>query len=389
MGIAGINIVAADTPTNAMTGNPAGLASQDGAVQGTVVITGYSGEFSNVANTNSPLRNPVTPYGSAAATYRLEDNPDITLGMSLAPDALARGYWRFNDSGATNYGYTDHDSRLITYRLAFGAGWQATEDFAIGATAGVTYNDNYLKAPYTFQNAGALTGAKVLLDLETDGFGPSFSLGANYDVTKWASIGFRYMSPTWLYTDGSATGTNPGTGAFSYDAKVDQQLPQRIGVALAVEPTDWLSLFFQADWVDYAGAYDTLNIELTNGSNPGGPLPAAFNETSPLSWESVWVFAMGAEVDITDDLVWSVGYTYGESPVPDSTLTPMTAAITEQTVTTGLSYRWDSIEVAIAYQYDIPNTQSTNSSILLSGEYQNSSTKLEGHTGAVSLTWYY
>lgn len=387
MGRAGIDIVGADTPTAALTSNPAGLAGQANAVQGTVVITGYYGTFSNPVNPGSDLQNPVTPFPTGAFSYQLEDNPDWTLGVSLAPDSALRGYWNYNDVGPITYGQTTHDSRLITYRLAFGAGYQATDELSLGATVGVSYNDNYLKSPYTFQNAFPVTGAKVLLDLETTGWGPNFSLGAEYEATDWLSVGVRYISPTWLYTEGNADGFIPGAGYFSYNAAIDQQVPQRVGIGVAVEPLDWLSLFFQVDWVDYAGAYDTLEISLDDGANVF--LPTSFTERSPLNWESVFVFAVAAEAQVTDDLALSVGYSYGESPVPDSTLTPLTAAIMEQTISAGLTYRLGDWEIGLAYQFDVPHSQTTTTSILLNGEYQNSTVEVGGHTGAVSLTWYY
>jgi len=383
MGRAGIDIVSTNTPTAAMTSNPAGLAGQASAIQATAVVTGVEGSFSNAFNSGSSIRNPLTAFPTGAIAWQLKDMPEVTLGISLAPDAVARGYWEYNDP---TYGFQSHDSRLITARLAFATGWQVTDDLAIGGMVGVTYNENYLKAPYTFQNAGLVTGAKVLLDLETTGFGPSFSLGAEYDVTDWASIGVRYISPTWLFTEGNADGF-AGFAPLSYTAQIDQQLPQRIGIGVKVEPLDWLSIMFQADWVDYGSAFDTLEIKLGNGAQPA--LPNTFTERSPLNWESVWVLAVAAQVDITEDLTWDVGYSYGWNPVPDSTLTPLTAAIFEQTVSTGLSYRWNDVEIALAYQYEIPHSQTTTSCILLNGEYQNSTVEVGAHTGAVSLTWYF
>lgn len=383
MGKAGVDIAASHTPTAAMTSNPAGLAGQASAIQGTAVITGLEGSFSNALNNDSPIQNPVTAFPTLALAYQLENTPEVTLGLSLTPDGVARGYWKYFDSV---YGLQTHDSRLITARLAAGIGWQATDELSLGGTIGVTYNENYLKSPYTFQNAGLVTGAKVLLDLETTGFGPSFSLGAQYEVTEWATIGLRYMSPTWLFTDGNADGF-AGPAPFSYHAQIDQQLPQRIGIAAAIEPLDWLTLLFQADWVDYGSSFDTLTISLGNGAQPA--LPNTFTERSPLGWESVWVLGAAAEIELSDELRWDVGYSYGDSPVPNSTLTPLTAAIFEHTVATGLTYRWGDVEIGLAYQYEVPHSQTTNSSILLNGEYQNSTVEVGAHTGAISLTCYY
>jgi long-chain fatty acid transport protein len=61
--------------------------------------------------------------------------------------------------------------------------------------------------------------------------------------------------------------------------------------------------------------------------------------------------------------------------VPDSTLTPMTAAIMENTITAGIGYRWRMCQFDLAYQCDLPDRQNVGTSQLLAGEYSNSSTK--------------
>jgi len=84
--------------------------------------------------------------------------------------------------------------------------------------------------------------------------------------------------------------------------------------------------------------------------------------------------------------VLRAGYCYGNSPVPTSTLTPMTAAIMEHTFTTGIGYRWKQFQIDFAYQYDLPVTQNIGTSSLLSGEYSNSSVKVSAQTFALTTT---
>ncbi len=141
----------------------------------------------------------------------------------------------------------------------------------------------------------------------------------------------------------------------------------------------------QVDWIDWAHAFDTLHISMSNGSNPGvnGVLGPGFRDNVPLNWSSEFVYRVGWEYAVTDNLALRLGYAYGQSPVPDSTLTPMTAAITEHTFTAGAGYRWGRYSFDIAYQYYIPATQNVGQSGLLSGEYSNSSTTFSAHVLAI------
>jgi long-chain fatty acid transport protein len=70
------------------------------------------------------------------------------------------------------------------------------------------------------------------------------------------------------------------------------------------------------------------------------------------------------------------GYCYGNSPVPGSTLTPMTAAIMENTITAGVGYQWRDWSFDFAYQCDLPNTEHAGTSDLRDGEYSGSSTRV-------------
>src|SRR5262249_29046948 len=136
-------------------------------------------------------------------------------------------------------------------------------------------------------------------------------------------------------------------------------------------------LALQVDWIDWGGAFTQLPVNLKNGNQPG--LPAAFSDTIPLSWSDEFVYRAGIEYAATENLSVRAGYSYGKSPVPDSTLNPMTAAIMEHTLTAGIGYHWSRYMIDFAYQYDIPMERNVGTSSLLSGEYSNTSTTVSLH----------
>ena len=62
--------------------------------------------------------------------------------------------------------------------------------------------------------------------------------------------------------------------------------------------------------------------------------------------------------------------------MPDSTLSPLTAAIGRQTVSAGIGYRHGRWNVDVAYALDPTAQQSVGQSLLKSGEYDNSRVRL-------------
>ena len=59
-------------------------------------------------------------------------------------------------------------------------------------------------------------------------------------------------------------------------------------------------------------------------------------------------------------------------PVPSSTLMPLTAAILRNTVGGGLGWYHGRFSTDLAYQVQLPASQSTNQSLLKAGEFDDS-----------------
>jgi long-chain fatty acid transport protein len=76
------------------------------------------------------------------------------------------------------------------------------------------------------------------------------------------------------------------------------------------------------------------------------------------------------------------GYGHGNNPVPGSTLSPLTAAIISNQLTTGVGYQRGRARFDLAYSYDLTGHESVGQSALLSGEYSNSQVR----AGTQSLT---
>jgi long-chain fatty acid transport protein len=404
MAMGGANTAWAADPLGAMTANPAGL----GFLIGPQFNLGFmgaitEGTFSKGTNSNGSLDNSLRALPEAAFGIPLKNTP-VTLGISFVADSLMLADWTFNDppgglGGNVSYGVQRHDSEIILLRPALGAAVRMSSKLSFGVSVGLLYNENTLHTPYTFQNLqpssdAPYNGAKTLLDLHTSGFGWNVQAGLLYKPFTNLQAGLSYLSPSRLYTTGDASGdpyaqfgVSPGPLAFHYNADVRNVFPQEVSVGLSWKPHQKWRVAGQLDWINWSDAFRTLPVKLSNGTAPvSGVLGSTFQDNIPLNWQDQFVYRLGLEYAVLENLFLRAGYAYGASPVPNSTLTPMTAAIMEHTLTAGVGYQWGNWTVDLAYQYDLPVTRNVGASGLLSGEYSNSSTEVSVHVIALTAS---
>lgn len=398
--LGGATVASVTSPLEAMQGNPAGLSGPGGrSLEVNVTSLFATGNFTNsVSNTGSIVTLAGTvPYGGFSMPLF---SKRLTLGVAVAPDTLMTANWKYLDPpgglGGTSYGLQQNKSAMITLRSAAGLSFAVSKKLMIGGTFGAIYDKNTLIAPYIFQSQPTLAGAKTLLNLHTDGVGYNGSFGALIAPNSKLQIGLSYKMSTSIHTHGDASGdagaqfATLGVNApatFHYDAEVDTKFPQAFsgGISWAVAPR--MRLNFQGDWIDWSDSFNQLPVKLTDGTNTtinGLVGSNAMQDVIPLQWRDQGVFSAGVESPLGEHLAFRGGYSYATNPVPSATLTPMTAAILQNTIGTGMGYSRGRYNLDLAYQVELPATQSVGQSSLKSGEYDDSRVEVAVHS--VTLT---
>lgn len=407
LALGGSSVAQPDVALEALQANPAGLSLvKTPQAQIGFGVVQANGKFSNSANHDAKIDNGFGLWPEAAVAFPLGSIP-VTLGLGFVPDAALGGKWNYVDApgglgGTTSYGLQEHRSEITALRTALGASWQIVETLSVGAGVGLVYNQNQLHAPYTFQSYPALVGGgqgfKTLLDLNTDGFGVNGTFGLVYRPSDKVSLGLSYQTPTKIRSKGDANGNagvqldnlfGPGVPpTFHYDAEVQNVFPQMISAGLSWQVNDRVRAVAQVDWINWADAFDELEVYLNNGNNASinGVLGTAnIYDVIPLRWEDQFVYRLGLEFQATESIALRAGYCYGSSVVPNSTLVPLTAAIMEHKLSVGAGWKNDRCSVDVGYQYSLPASQRVGPSALNSGEYANSRTAVDVHMAAVTF----
>ncbi len=405
MGMAGADVAWANDPLSAMAENPAGLGSLTNAEVDFGALAGIvDGHFSKPGVSEGDLDTTPQAIPEGAIAYPLNNkNWPVTFGLSAVPTSTLLANWHYVDppggiGGATSYGYQQDQSEILVLRTALGAGVKINSKLSAGVSVGMLYNENRLKAPYTFQNLhsgsnpgiGAYNGAKTLLDLKTSGYGWDIQAGLIFQATTNLQFGVAYQSEATVNTTGDANGDPYAQFGvhlpFHYDAEVENKFPQMVTAGASWKFLPQWRAAVQVDWVDWSDAFNTLPVKLSNGNNAtvNSVLAANFTDGIPLNWQSSFVYRAGLEYAVTENLTLRAGYCFTQNPLPDSTLMPLTAAIMKHTISFGAGYSVGRYSIDLAYQYDIPAKESVGTSAILSGEYSNSSTEVSAHLLALT-----
>ena len=384
----GVYLSGSESALDAMAMNPAGLA-QLGAPRLDISVASVfaRGQFINSSNSNGRLdSNGVIPYGAFGAPI---GKSRFSFGIAALPELMSAAKWRYVDTpggaGGVSYGSLNHKSEITALRTAVGMGVYLGPRVQIGATFGAVYNSNTLETAYVFQSHPALAGLKTLLDLHTNGVGWSGAVGALIHPSKRLEFGVAYKTRTAVQSTGVATGNAGiqfgaiGLGAarpdFRYDAEVDNVLPQSVLANIVWRPNSRLRLAGQSDWINWKRAFVNLPVILTHGDNTdiNGLLGTdGIKDSIPLHWRDQLVARVGLERSWLENMTIRAGYAHSNDPVPGSTLSPLTAAITRNTLSGGFGYQHGRARFDFAYSIDPTAQGSTQQSALKSGEYSNS-----------------
>ncbi len=393
LALGGVYVPSATDAVGALTTNPAGLSFLSSPTLDLSMSAIFArGSFSNSANTNSQMTTSpgVIPYGAFGMPI---GKSHFSIGLGFAPDMVSVSDWKYQDApgkGGVTYGLQENKSAILAGRAALGLSYSFGHRLSVGVTAGADYNSNTLQAPYIFQSQPVLAGYKTLLDLHTYGTGWNMSVGTMFQPTKKLEIGVAWKSHTVIVTNGLASGNAygvfglpPGSqaSAFIYNASVKNILPQSVNASVAWSLKPHWVIAFQTDWVNWHNAFTTLPVTLTNGTNATLNSSALLNSTSlidgvPLNWKDQYSFHGGVEHELWENAAVRFGYAYGNDPVPSGTLTPMTAAIMTNQLSTGFAYHMGRSRFDIAYTFDPISQQQVQQSNLLAGEYNNSTVRV-------------
>jgi long-subunit fatty acid transport protein len=378
-------------PLDAVEGNPAGLAGITAHTLevGAVGVFG-SGSFQNSVNSNGRMSGVVgaMPFGAFVTPLGASH---WTASAAFTPEILMHANWRYVDAPGTagvTYGLQTNETQIIALRSSVGAARTFGSKWSAGAVLGLVYNTNNLDAPYIFQQQPQLAGLKVLLNLQTHGFGWNGNAGFQWQPNSRLRLGVAWKSGTTIHTNGTASGSASALftalgitsdPTFQYQTQVLNHLPQAFDAGFSWKSNRHMIWQAQGDFTAWGQAFQQLPVTLTGGTNATINSVVGSNamqDSVPLHWNNQIGLHFGVDSPVGENWTVRAGYSYMSNPVPSATLLPLTAAIMQNAIASGAGWTHGRMHLDAAYQLQLPSSESVGKSEILAGEYSNSRVSL-------------
>ena len=334
---------------------------------------------------------------SFSLTYKKSEESRIAFGIGAFTAAGFGTEYRLKHPV---FGERKYRSGASLVKLLAASSFKVNDKLSLGFSVGSSVQKLDLEMPYSLQT-GPSAGLTVDGDLSTHfGFGFTYTLGAQFKITDNTVVGLSYISESKATLDDKADlflpDEAPESPAFTqrlgqYDFRSEFEWPRSIGAGISHKIGLSNKLALDVVWVDWKSAYDSLDLDFTDGDNAefDAALGSKIKDDFPLNWDSTFAIRLGHEYFYKgkDDDVFRFGYIFNENPVPQNTQQPLVPGTLKHVFTTGYSHKWEKWQLDTAYQFMMSDRDHVNTSRIRGGDFDNSSMKINVHVLFIGIKY--
>jgi long-subunit fatty acid transport protein len=335
-------------------------------------------------NVNSAVRPVPTPE---LAFIKVSKDKQWAWGVgAYAPAGFGASY-QFQNSFAGPQKYQSFDG---VGKCLFAVSHRLTDRLSIGGNVGFALNYLDLQGPLYLQS-GALRGLPTIVNLQNTGVAPVGGFGLQYLLTSKTTLGLSYISESKFNMGGNMDALAYGVAPFpiytKFAATTNLVWPRSLGAGFSHRFNRRHTVGVDVIWYDWHNAFNHVNVNLTNPSNPlVGALVGPGNvQVLPLNWRDTVSLRLGYQWSPDTINTFRLGYVYHASPAATATLTPFTDGLLTNTFSAGYSRKIKKIYLNAAYQFMFGPTRSVGVSALAGGDFSNSTLHTQAHAAMLGV----
>lgn len=347
--LAGAFVARADD-ASAVFYNPAGLAFNEGR---SIMVAFHPVKLSASASIMGMSTDTTTPFKPPASFFYSSNLKSFSYGLGVFLPYGLEVKWPEDWIG----NQVSYRSYLSTYYIRPAIAFKLNENFAIGGGVDIVYSKVSLSQKNQLSIAPVLPTATIDTVIEGTGNGVGFTVGALLKASDQFQIGAKYQHKVKIEYDGNVDFTPMATGSPIVDGFVngfltDQNvkttitMPAEFVVGAMIKANDKCNIEADIQWTGWS-VYDELAISFDN---------AALDINDLNNWDDSWMFRIGGEYMLSEQLALRAGYIRDMSPTPDNTLKPLLPDADRNEVTMGIGYNsetesWGKMSLDLAFQY--------------------------------------
>ena len=186
----------------------------------------------------------------------------------------------------------------------------------------------------------ALSNTKMDLP-QTGEFGFGGSIGAIYEISPMWQLGASYVSEMDIseyefHGSYDRDGFMPNFASVPGSYLFDMDAPATAAFGVAFTPMPKLLIEADVKWIGFSSVMDAIDLKDAAGRTL---------ETIAFGWEDQWVYSIGADFAVTENITLLAGYNYGATGIdPEDVQYNLGAvAVVEHHLSLGVSRKWTSI----------------------------------------------
>lgn len=283
--------------------------------------------------------------------YVTDINERMRFGLSMvAPFAVSTSYSR---GWVGRYHAVDSDLKTIDINPSLA--YRVNDNLSLGFGVSAQYVEATLTQalfnPFTpFTKDG-------YADVNADGWGYGYNLGATYELDANTRFGASYRSRIKHTAKGDRTISDyiPGRNG-QVDASADVTLPDWLALAAYHRLNAQWALMGSVRWTNWS-LFKKLEIDFADGTR----------SLTEENWEDSWSFNIGVSYDYNPEWTFRAGYVYDQTPVPSAEFrTPRIPDSTRNAIGLGFSYRPNAqLSLDFGYMYISFDDASTDNTVNL------------------------
>jgi long-chain fatty acid transport protein len=244
--------------------------------------------------------------------------------------------------------YWDGYSNIAFWQMAPALAGKVNNEFSWGVSLNIDYQSVAFKqrvqADTNGDGAIDTTVGNFDLSKSAQAFGYGMSFGVLFDVMENLTLGASYKSkqyfPDLKYNLGygdiqnqafiGAPFAGPGGELPGGKYKLGLDYPQQAAVGLAFKVMPQFTISADVKWINWSDTMEKLEIK-------GGGVTIPYEA----NWDDQWVYALGLEFAVNEQLKLRAGFNYAEAPFGDSDVANnlILPAVVEQHYSVGGDYQ--------------------------------------------------
>lgn len=339
IGKSGVNSVFVDD-ASAISYNPANLAMQtNGSLVVAVTLARTENEYSPAPGLAFDSDGDWNVLPNIYFSQPLGES-GIVVGLGIASPYGQGITWDRTEFAAliTSPAPVPYDASIMLVNFNPTIAFQIAESLSLGIGADIVYSELELNALFPTGPFTPPLDAKG----EGDGWGIGGNAGLTWYATEQQRISLTYRSQVDIDYEGDFSLGGPFKAPVKY--------PNSFGLGYGIELTEDIRIETLLEWVEWSvNDSQTLTV---------GGIP----QVQQNNWDDTFTFGVGGDWQLDENWVVRAGYAFIETPIPDSTITPLLPDADRHALSLGIGYSTEGHTLDMAYTFSIyddrNNTQS-------------------------------